>query len=308
MNSKLLSLVIPVYYEQEVLLESFKRMDAAMKSTGYRYEIIYVNDGSRDNTMKILRSIAKEHDYVKVRSFSRNFGHQLAVTCGMDIACGDAVIIIDVDLQDPPELICDMVKMWEQGADIVYGKRKKREGETAFKKLTAAAYYRVLKWMSAYPIPLDTGDFRLLDKKVADCFLKMREQARFLRGMSAWMGFEAVPLEYIRNERAAGKTKYTLKKMIKLALDGITGFSSKPLTLAFGFGAGLCVLSAMALVALVVLAATVGVAPWLWAVDGIVLLQGITLCFMGVQGMYLGRIYDEAKGRPLYIVAEEINI
>lgn len=308
MENKLLSLVIPVYFEQEVLEESFNRMDAAMKSTGHPYEIIYVNDGSRDDTMKILRKIAKEHDYVKVRSFSRNFGHQLAVTCGMDAAKGDALIIIDVDLQDPPELIPKMVEMWKEGVDVVYGQRQKREGETIFKKLTAAAYYRLLKWMSAYPIPLDTGDFRLLDRKVANCFLKMREQARFLRGMSAWMGFEAKPIGYVRQERAAGKTKYTLKKMLKLAFDGITGFSSKPLTIAGKFGLGLCVLSGMGLIALIVLACTCGVAPWLWALDGLVLVQGLTLCFLGIQGMYMGRIYDEVKGRPLYIVAEELNM
>ena len=218
MAEKMLSLIIPVYYEEEVLLESYRRMDAAMRSTGHPYEIIYVNDGSRDGTMRELRQLAKAHpDTVKVYSFSRNFGHQLAVTCGMDHAKGDALIIIDVDLQDSPELIPKMVEMWKDGADIVYGKRLKRKGETVFKKLTAKLYYRLLSWMSAYPIPLDTGDFRLLDRKVANVFLKMREQARFLRGMSAWMGFEAVPIEYVREERAAGKTKYTLKKMLKLA-------------------------------------------------------------------------------------------
>ena len=236
---KKLSLVIPVYFEEEVLQESFERMDAAMKLTGYEYEIIYVNDGSRDGTMRILRDIAREHSYVRVKSFSRNFGHQLAVTCGMDTAVGDALIIIDVDLQDPPELIPQMVKMWEDGADIVYGKRLKREGETLFKKFTAACYYRLLSFMSAYPIPLDTGDFRLIDRKVADCFLIMREHNRFLRGMSAWMGYEAVPIEYERHERAAGKIKYTLKKMLRLASDGITGFSDKPLTLPGIIGIGI---------------------------------------------------------------------
>lgn len=307
MKNGTLSLVIPVYYEEDVLRESFARMDAAMKQTGYDYEIIYVNDGSRDGTMKILRELAAEAPYVKVLSFSRNFGHQLAVTCGMDAAKGDALIIIDVDLQDPPELIPEMVRLWENGADIVYGKRTKREGETLFKKLTAAAYYRLLSWMSAYPIPLDTGDFRLIGRNVADCFLAMREHNRFLRGMSAWMGYEAVPIEYERQERAAGKTKYTLKKMLRLASDGITGFSDKPLTLPLGFGIGLCAIAGLGLVALIVLACTTGVAGWLWAADGIVLVQGITLCFMGLQGMYLGRIYDEAKARPLYIVAERLN-
>ncbi len=310
MAEKMLSLIIPVYYEEEVLMDSYRRMDAAMRATGHPYEIIYVNDGSRDGTMKGLRQLAKEHpETVKVYSFSRNFGHQLAVTCGMDHAKGDALIIIDVDLQDPPELIPKMVEMWKNGADIVYGKRLKRKGETVFKKLTAKLYYRLLSSMSAYPIPLDTGDFRLLDRKVADVFLNMREQARFLRGMSAWMGFEAVPIEYVREERAAGKTKYTLKKMLKLACDGIFNFSSKPLELPFAFGIGLGILGVFGLIAMIVLTAVYGTRcpQWLWAVVVGVLLHALTLCFLGVHGMYLGRMYDELKDRPLYIVAEELN-
>jgi dolichol-phosphate mannosyltransferase len=307
-KKKMLSLVIPVYNEEEVLAESFSRMDAAMRSVGYEYEIVYVNDGSRDGTLARLRELAAAHAYVKVLSFSRNFGHQLAVTCGMDAAKGDALIIIDVDLQDPPELIPQMVKLWESGADIVYGKRLKRKGETLFKKITAALYYRLLSWMSAYPIPLDTGDFRLIGRNVADLFLRMREHNRFLRGMSAWMGFHAVPVEYERQERFAGKTKYTLKKMLRLASDGITGFSDKPLTLPMQFGIGLCALSGLGLVALIVVAFIAGVAPWLWAADGILLVQGMTLFFMGLQGMYLGRMYDELKGRPLYVVSEKLNL
>lgn len=310
MEQSLLSLIIPVYYEEEVLMESYRRMDAAMKNTGHPYEIIYVNDGSRDGTMKQLRALAREHEEVKVLSFSRNFGHQLAVTCGMDHAKGDALIIIDVDLQDPPELIPKMVEMWKEGNDIVYGKRLKRKGETVFKKLTAAVYYRVLSSMSAYPIPLDTGDFRLIDRKVADVFLKMREQARFLRGMSAWMGFEAVPLEYVREERFADKTKYTLKKMFKLAADGILNFSSKPLSMALGFGIACEVIGVLGLIAMIVLTSIFGSAcpQWLWALVALFVLQGITLMFLGVQGMYLGRMYDELKDRPLYIVAESLNV
>ena len=307
MSSKSLSLIIPVFNEEEVLRTSYERMREAMEKTGYPYEIIYVNDGSRDGSMTILREIAGRDKKVKVLSFSRNFGHQTAVTCGMDAACGDALIIIDVDLQDPPELIPDMVKRWEEGVDIVYGKRLKRQGETIFKKLTAAVYYRLLAWMSAYPIPLDTGDFRLLDRKVADVFLRMREHNRFLRGMSAWMGFKAEPIEYERHERFAGSTKYTLKKMLRLATDGITGFSDKPLTIPGAAGIAVCCIAGLGLIALIICACTCGVAPWLWAADGIVLLQGLMLCFMGLQGMYFGRMYDELKGRPLYIVAERIN-
>jgi len=307
-KQRLLSLVIPVYNEQEVLKDSFTRMDAAMQKTGYAYEIIYVNDGSHDHTLDQLRELASAHPLVKVLSFSRNFGHQLAVTCGMDAAKGDALIIIDVDLQDPPELIPQMVRMWEDGADIVYGKRLKRKGETLFKKISAAMYYRLLSWMSAYPIPLDTGDFRLIGRNVADVFLRMREHNRFLRGMSAWMGYNAVPVEYERQERFAGKTKYTLKKMLRLASDGITGFSDKPLTLPMTFGIGLMAICGIGLIALIVLAIINGVAPWLWAACGVLFVQGLTLFFMGLQGMYLGRMYDEAKGRPLYIVSERHNL
>lgn len=307
--NKLLSLIVPVFNEEEVLPASYARMSAAMQAlTGYDYEIIYVNDGSRDGTMKQLRAIAKEHKEVRVISFSRNFGHQLAVTAGMDNARGDALIIIDADLQDPPEVIAELVKAWENGADIAYGKRLKREGETVFKKLTAFCYYRLLNAMSAYPIPLDTGDFRLLDKKVADVFLKMREHNRFLRGMSGWMGFDAVPVEYVRHERQAGKTKYTLKKMLRLAFDGILGFSYKPMSLALYAGAALGVTGMLGLIALIIIAATIGCAPWLWAVDGLVLINALTLAAIGVQGAYLNRIYDEVRGRPLYIAAEIINL
>ena len=305
--NKRLSLIVPVYYEEEVLPLAYPRMKAAMEKTGYDFEIIFVNDGSRDGTMKILRGIAKADRRVKVLSFSRNFGHQLAVTAGMDEANGDALIIIDADLQDPPELIPDMVKLWEQGADIVYGKRKKREGETFFKKFTAACYYRLLTSMSAYPIPLDTGDFRLIGRNVADVFLRMREHGRFLRGMSAWMGFESVPIEYIRHERAAGKTKYTLKKMLKFALDGITGFSTKPLTLPLVLGGVVTGLSLLGFLAVLICACTVGAAAWLWGLCGVCLLQGVVLLCLGVHGAYLGRIFEESKGRPLYIVAEALN-
>ena len=307
--NNLLSLIVPVFNEEVVLPVSYARMSAAMQAlTGYDYEIIYVNDGSRDGTMKRLRAIAKEHKEVRVISFSRNFGHQLAVTAGMDNARGDALIIIDADLQDPPEVIAELVKAWENGADIAYGKRLKREGETVFKKLTAFCYYRLLNAMSAYPIPLDTGDFRLLDKKVADVFLKMREHNRFLRGMSGWMGFDAVPVEYVRHERQAGKTKYTLKKMLRLAFDGILGFSYKPMSLALYAGAALGVTGMLGLIALIIIAATIGCAPWLWAVDGLVLINALTLAAVGVQGAYLNRIYDEVRGRPLYIAAETINL
>ena len=304
---KLLSLIVPVFNEEDVIDVSFARMDEAMRALPYDYEIIYVNDGSRDATMAHLRKIAAENPQVRVLSFSRNFGHQLAVTAGMDAARGDALVIIDVDLQDPPEVIAELVKAWENGADIAYGKRLKREGETIFKKFTAFCYYRLLSAMSAYPIPLDTGDFRLLDRKVADVFLRMREHNRFLRCTSGWMCFTAVPVEYVRHERYAGSTKYTLKKMLKLAFDGIIGFSDRPLTMVGWLGGAVCGLSLMGIIALIICAATVGCAPWLWAVCGLALLDGVIMIALGVQGAYMNRMYDEAKGRPLYIIAESIN-
>lgn len=301
---KLLSLVVPAFNEEEAMEQSFERTYRAMSSIGYPFEIIYIDDGSRDRTWEIISRLAREHEEVKALRFSRNFGHQLAVTAGMDEAKGDAVIIMDADLQDPPEVIADMVKAWEQGADIAYGKRMHRKGETAAKKFTAWCYYRLLNFMSAYPIPLDTGDFRLLDKAVADEFKVLREHNRFLRGMSAWLGYNAVPVEYVREERCAGKTKYTLKKMLRLAADGIFGFSSRPLTLIGWAGLAVLCIALFGLIAIIVCAAVTGVPGWLWAVCALVLLDGVMLCAMGVQGAYTQRIYDEVKGRPLYIIKE----
>lgn len=301
---KLLSLVVPAFNEEEAMEQSFERTYRAMSSIGYPFEIIYIDDGSRDRTWEIISRLAREHEEVKALRFSRNFGHQLAVTAGMDEAKGDAVIIMDADLQDPPEVIADMVKAWEQGADIAYGKRMHRKGETAAKKFTAWCYYRLLNMMSAYPIPLDTGDFRLLDKAVADEFKVLREHNRFLRGMSAWLGYNAVPVEYVREERCAGKTKYTLKKMLRLAADGIFGFSSRPLTLIGWAGLAVLCIALLGLITTIACAAVTGVPGWLWAVCALVLLDGVILCAMGVQGAYTQRIYDEVKGRPLYIIKE----
>ena len=275
---KLLSLVVPAFNEEEAMEQSFERTYRAMSSIGYPFEIIYIDDGSRDRTWEIISRLAQEHEEVKALRFSRNFGHQLAVTAGMDEAKGDAVIIMDADLQDPPEVIADMVKAWEQGADIAYGKRMHRKGETAAKKFTAWCYYRLLNFMSAYPIPLDTGDFRLLDKAVADEFKVLREHNRFLRGMSAWLGYNAVPVEYVREER--------------------------PLTLIGWAGLAVLCIALLGLIATIACAAVTGVPGWLWAVCALVLLDGVMLCAMGVQGAYTQRIYDEVKGRPLYIIKE----
>ncbi len=301
------SLVVPLYFEQEVLREAHARFMAVMEGLT-DFEIIYVDDGSQDATFAILSEIARGDERIKVLRFSRNFGHQLAVTAGIDAAVGDAIIVIDADLQDPPELIPELVEKWEQGYEVVYALRRKREGETVFKKLTASIYYRLLNAFSGVKIPLDTGDFRLIDRKVAGELRSMREHNRFLRGLAAWAGFKSCPVEYDRAPRMAGKTKYTLKKMLKLAGDGITGFSGRPLQVATWIGAGLFALCGLALAALVVLALC-GLHPsgWLFALVGVFLVQAAVFICIGLLGMYVSRVYDEVKERPLYIISERIN-
>lgn len=298
---KTLSLIIPAFNEEAVLADSFAQMDAAMAALPYDYEIIYVDDGSRDGTWPALHALAQSHPQVRAMRLSRNFGHQLAVTAGMDVARGDALIIIDIDLQDPPAVIGELVAAWEQGADIAYGQRIRREGETIFKRFTAWCYYRLLHSMSACPIPLDTGDFRLLDRMVADDFLRMREHDRFLRGMSAWMGYNAVPVPYVRHERKAGSSKYSFKKMLKLAMAGILGFSGRPLTMIGYLGLLVGAVSVLGLIA----AWIWGGGAWLKGVCALAILQAIIMVAQGIQGAYLNRIYDEVRGRPLYIVRED---
>jgi dolichol-phosphate mannosyltransferase len=300
------SVIVPTFNEQEVLPLSYPRLKAVMDTLG-DYELIFVNDGSRDNTLNQLKEIAEKDKHVRVLSFSRNFGHQEAVSAGMANSSGQAVVIIDCDLQDPPELIPDMVKKWQSGADIVYGQRVKRQGETAFKKLTAWGYYRILRALGGQYIPANTGDFRLIDRKVCDALNAMPEKNRFLRGMAAWSGFKAEPIEFVRDERAAGQTKYSMKKMLKLAGDGITSFSNKPLKAPLAFGIALTILSLLYFVLSVVLTA-VGI----WNIVHV--LFSLVFCFigalfisLGIFGLYLGRIYDEAKARPIYIIDEKIN-
>ena len=300
------SVVIPVYNEQEVLPLSFKRIKKVMDALG-EHEIIFVNDGSRDSTLDLLRELAAADKAVRVISFSRNFGHQEAVSAGMAASRGDAIIIIDCDLQDPPEVIPKMVEKWQAGADIVYGLRIKRNGETAFKKFSASFYYKTLKALGGQYIPADTGDFRLIDRKVCDVLTHMPERNRFLRGMAAWAGFKAEPVEFVREERAAGHTKYSPKKMLKLAADGITSFSNKPLKYPFVFG---CVLSVIAFLYLVLSVVMAGLDIWplMHVLFGTAfLLIGMLFVSIGILGLYLGRIYDEAKARPVYIIDQKIN-
>lgn len=300
------SVIIPAYNEQAVLAMSFTRLKEVMNILG-DYELIFVNDGSRDDTLNILKEIADKDKSVKVISFSRNFGHQAAISAGMLKSRGSAVIIIDCDLQDPPEVIPDMAKKWKNGADIVYGKRIKREGEKAFKKFTAWVYYKVLRKLGGQYIPANTGDFRLIDRKVCDALNSMPERNRFLRGMAAWAGFKSEPQEFVRVERAAGKTKYSAKKMVKLAGDGIVSLSNRPLKLPLYAGIILFMLSIAYLVLSIVLVC-------LGRFDYSHILFSLMFCFMsfglislGIFGLYLGKIYDEAKERPLYIIDEQIN-
>ena len=226
---KKISVVIPMYYEEEVANECYNRMKKNLNELSqYDYEIIFVNDGSKDKTLEILQDIAKQDKKVKIVSFSRNFGHQAAVTAGLKYITGDCGIIIDADMQDPPEVIKDMIKLWEEGNEVIYAKRKKREGETAFKLFTATMFYKVLNGLSEVEIPKDTGDFRLADRKVIDVINSLPEHNKFLRGLFSWVGFKQKPIKYDRDERAAGKTKYPFRKMMKLAYDGIVSFSSKP--------------------------------------------------------------------------------
>lgn len=304
-----LSVIVPMYNEEEVIEVTYNRLKAVLKSLGETYELVFVNDGSRDRTAAIVRSICERDRAVKLVDFSRNFGHQIAVTAGMDHASGRTVVLIDADLQDPPELILDMVAKWREGYDVVYGQRVERKGESMFKKATAAMFYRLLRSMTSVNIPVDTGDFRLMDRKVCDALTQMRERSRFIRGMVSWAGFKQTSVEYVREERFAGETKYPLRKMIRLSLDAITSFSTKPLKIAGVLG---FILSAVGFVYLLVVLYqhffTNSTEPgWTSLVAISLLFNGITLSLLGVLGEYIGRIYEETKGRPLYLVSQTVN-
>ncbi len=305
----MISVIVPLYNEEEVIAESYKRLTSVMQGMGEEYELVFINDGSRDKTAQLTAAIAEKDKHVRLICFSRNFGHQIAITAGMDYAKGDAVVIIDADLQDPPEVIPLMVEKWKEGYHVVYGKRTKRHGETMFKKVTAKVFYRFLQRMTQVDIPTDTGDFRLIDRKVCDTMKKLREQNRYVRGLVSWVGFKQYALEYVRDERFAGETKYPLKKMIRLAMDGIASFSYKPLKLATLVGFALSGISFLYLL-FVVLQKLLGaptVAGWASILAVQLFFNGVILIILGIMGSYIGRIYEESKGRPLYIVQEEIG-
>ena len=301
------SIVIPAYNEELVINESYKRLKAVMDTTNEPYELIFVNDGSRDKTADLLSEICDNDKNVKMIDFSRNFGHQTAITAGMDNSSGQAVVVIDADLQDPPEVILDMIAKWKEGYDVVYGKRGKRKGETFFKLFTAKVFYRFLKSMTTVDIPVDTGDFRLIDRKVCDALSSLSEKNRYVRGLVSWVGFRQTDVTYVREERFAGETKYPLKKMIKFALDGITAFSYKPLKLSTYLGFLLSVGSFLYLIAVICikLFTDTAVSGWASTLSVTLFFNGIILIMLGIMGEYVGRIYDESKNRPLYIIREK---
>jgi dolichol-phosphate mannosyltransferase len=300
------SIVVPIWNEEQVIPVLYERVRSTMEQTGETWELICVNDGSKDRSLELLIEVRAADPRVKILNFSRNFGHQIAITAGADFAEGDAVVVMDADLQDPPDVVLRMIDQWRAGYEVVYAVRTKREGETKFKLWTAAAFYRLLQRITEVEIPVDAGDFRLMDRKVVLAMRHLREKHRFMRGLSAWVGFKQIPVEYERAERFAGETKYPLRKMLRLAIAAITSFSFVPLQLATWTGFILAGISLVAILTTVILRLSgsgffLGQATTLVAV---LFLGGIQLIFLGIIGEYIGRIYDETKDRPLYIVAE----
>jgi len=305
----LLSVIVPCANEEAVLRETHRRLSSALGRIGMAFEILYVDDGSTDSTMNLLREVQNSDPQVRVVRLSRNFGHQVAITAGMEHAAGDALVVIDADLQDPPEIIAEFVDRWLAGYDIAHGVRTEREGETAFKLWTAKMFYRLIGRMSDTKITADSGDFRLLDRKVAEALLAMPERDRFIRGMVSWLGFSQVAVPYRRAARLAGKTKYPFLKMARFAADGIVSFSTKPLRIATWFG---FVVSAFAVLGvLFALYARFFGKDWVqgWAsiVIPVLFLGGVQLICLGIIGEYVGRIYGESKQRPLYLVRERLG-
>ncbi len=304
-----LSVVVPCYNEQEVIEATHARLMAALGEITPSFEIIYVDDGSRDRTAELLHRIQKGDAQVRCVRLSRNFGHQIAVSAGIDYARGQAVVLIDADLQDPPEVIADMVAKWSEGYQVVYGLRTDRPGETRFKLGTARAFYRLINRLSEVPIPMDTGDFRLMDRTVVDALGRMREKHRLLRAMVSWVGFRQTSVPYARAERYAGASKYPLRKMLTLALDGIVSFSAVPLRIVTMVGLAFSALSGLGILyALFMRLWTDNWVPgWTILFIAVLLIGGLQFIFLGVMGEYIGRIYSEAKGRPLFLVMEELG-
>jgi len=310
-QAPLISIVAPIFNESGNIHELYRRTKAVMDSIGATWEMILVNDGSTDDSqlhMEEVYELDKKH--IRVVTFARNFGHQMAVTAGMDYASGQAIVLIDADLQDPPELIPQMLDKWREGYEVVYAVRARREGESWFKLATASLFYRILYRITDVRIPLDTGDFRLMDRRVVEAVQSMHEQHRFLRGMVSWVGFRQVGVEYERSKRFSGATQYPLRKMLRFAWDGITGFSYFPLQLATYLGFAVAGLSAIAIAVVIYLRAFTDQEPLEGQATTLVMvlfLGGVQLISLGIIGEYLGRIYNEVKGRPLYIVRDVLG-
>lgn len=309
---KKISVIIPMYYEEEVVKECYNRINNVLANLSERYdsEILFINDGSRDNTLNLLKEIAIKDKKVKIISFSRNFGHQAAVTAGIKECTGDAALIIDADMQDPPELLMEMIDKWTEGYKIVYAKRKKRKGESPFKLITAKMFYKILNNLSDVEIPKDTGDFRLVDRDAINAIKNLPEHNKFLRGLFSWTGYKQIPIEYERQVRFAGKTKYPLKKMLKLASDGIISFSTKPLKMVGALGIISIIISIIILMYsfLSFIFRWNGItAGWTSIMVTVTFFAGVQLLSLWILSEYIGRIYDESKNRPEYIIEEKIN-
>ena len=310
MQHPLLSIVIPCYNEEEVIGETLKRLAQFRAGiTDLRVEFVFIDDGSKDQTRALLKAAALSNPEIRIIGFARNFGHQIAVSADVDAARGDAVVPIDADLQDPPEVVHEMIAKWREGYDVVYGVRTERPGESAFKLATARGFYRLLNKLSDVPIPLDTGDFRLMSRNVVDVLRAMPEKDRFVRGMVSWIGFKQTALPYRRAERFAGETKYPLRKMLKFATDGIMSFSSKPLQLAIGLGVTAALMALLGIIYAIVMRVftSTWVEGWTALMIAVLFIGGVQLLCVGILGEYIGRIYSEIKRRPLYIVQEYIG-
>lgn len=302
-----LSLIIPIFNEESVIPELDRRLRAFVDSLGIATEIVFVNDGSKDRSLELLKGLAEGSSLYRVINLSRNFGHQMAITAGVDRAEGEAIVVMDADLQDPPEVVLAMVEKWREGYDVVYGKRRTRAGETWFKKITAKWFYKIFAAMVPIDVPLDTGDFRLMSRRVAMALSSLRESHRFVRGLVAWLGYRQIAIHYDREERFAGETKYPLRKMLRFALDGITSFSVLPLRFAMWLAVLVGIFSIFvaiwAVVAKFVFHDTVQ--GWTGMVVLVSILTSVQLFTVGVLGEYVGRIYEQVKGRPLYLIEGE---
>jgi polyisoprenyl-phosphate glycosyltransferase len=308
-RAPVLSLVLPIYNEEAVIPELHARLQQFLPKLGLETEVVFVDDGSRDRSLELLRGIAATEPRYRVLSFARNFGHQAAITAGLDHARGEAIVVMDADLQDPPEVVLEMVAKWREGFDVVYGKRRSREGETWLKLLTAKWFYRIFAAMIPIEVPLDTGDFRLMSRRIVTVLRELRETHRFVRGLVAWLGFKQTAVLYDRPARFAGETKFPLRRMLRFAIDGITSFSILPLRFATYLGILISIVSvgvaAWAVLAHFVFHATVP--GWTTVIVLVSLLAAVQLIMTGILGEYIGRIYEQVKKRPLYVVAERLN-